>query len=168
MTTSREISATRVFAGICAIPVGNDSIDPYVCEYMAPAPVVFATPVPVVEYIALVPVVSYAAPVPARYAAPAPMVEYIAPLLAVIATPTPLFRYIAPASAVSYVASVPAGSAAPALVVEYIAPALAVIAAPTLLIWYNARCQLCHTWRQLLWVRCDSASSGVTSHLRVP
>ena len=109
-------------------PVGNGSIAPHVCEYMAPAPVVFATPVPVVEYIALVSIVSYAAQ----------LVEYTALALAVIATPTPLSKYIAPASAVSYVASLTAGCAAPALVVEYIAPARAVIAKPAPMVGYIA------------------------------
>ena len=97
---------------------GNESIDPYVCECMAPALFVCATPVPLVEYISLVPVVSYAAPVHAGYAAPTPMVEYIAPALAVIATPTSLFRYIAPSSAVSFVAPAPVKNASPAPVVS--------------------------------------------------
>ena len=93
MTTSREISAT----GPCRDlrnPVGNDSIDPYVCEYMAPTPDVYTalallvTPAFVVEYIATTLAKSYMAPAPVVYAASVPVVKYIAPV--------PAMSYAAP------------------------------------------------------------------------
>ena len=130
-------------------------------SYMAPAPVVYATPVPVgfhrvrctsvsgrvhhalaviatpaplIEHIAPTSAVSYVAP--ARYAAPPPLVEYIAPARAVIATRAPVLEYIAPTKAISFMAPAPDVYTAPAPV--YITRAPEVIAALAFVVEYIA------------------------------
>ena len=70
ITASTEIAAT----GLCRDlrnPVGNDSIDHYVYEYMLPGPAVHAAPVPVVEHVAPAPAVSLVASAPDVYTATA-------------------------------------------------------------------------------------------------
>ena len=89
-----------------------------VVEFFAPAPAVFYSTTPVLEYIA--PVVGYLAPAPAVFPAPEPVVESIAPAPAVVSA-TPAVEYIAPAPAVIL---------APTPVVEFFAPVPAVFHAP--------------------------------------
>ena len=89
-------------------------------EYISPAPAVFISSTPFVEYLAPEeiyrfpapePVVESIAPVPPMIPAPEPVLESVAPVPAVIPSPAPVVEYtsLVPAPAEEYISLTPAG-----------------------------------------------------------
>ena len=114
--------------------IASSACDKLRHAHISPDPTVYAAPAPVVEFIAPAPGASYATLVLTAIVA-APVVEPISPDPAVYAAKVPVVEYIAPAP-VAWYATAPTILAAPAPGVEYISPDPTVHVAPAPVVEY--------------------------------